>query len=822
MNISYNWLKRYIPLTLSPEALADTLTSIGLETGSVEEVESIKGGLKGIVTGHVLTCVEHPDSDHLHITTVDLGDGKATQIVCGAPNVAAGQDVVVATVGTVLYDPDGKEFQIKKSKIRGVESFGMICAEDEIGIGASHDGIMVLTDAPKPGTPAAEYFNLSSDYVLEVDLTPNRVDAASHYGVARDLKAYLDCHANRVEVSLPSVDGFKPDTAGGALSVEVADTHLCPRYSGITMRGVKVGESPEWLRNLLTAVGQRPINNVVDITNFILLGLGQPMHAFDLNKVDGGKIIVKTCPEGTPFTTLDGVERKLDSRDLMICNANAPMCIAGVFGGEDSGVTEAATDIFLESAWFNSTSVRKTARRHGLNTDASFRYERGTDPDMTLFAVKLAAMMIKEIAGGEICGEPVDIYPNPVEPFKVDLRFDYANALIGKEIPADTIEAIARSLEMKVLERTESGLTLAVPQYRVDVQRPCDVVEDILRIYGYNNIELSDEMHASLQIKSKVDADHELRNIISDQLTALGCNEILNNSLTAEAYYENLEDFPADRCIKLLNPLSNDLNVMRQTLLFGGLESLAHNINRRENDLMLYEIGNVYSRRPDVAPTADAPLAPYSEGARLAIWLSGNIRPAGWLAPAEAATPFHLKALVEGVLTRLGITSRELKSTPTTRKIFSAGMDISTRSGKYLGTWGIVAKSLAKKADIRQEVLYAEFDWNALSDLALKKQVTFSPLPRTQAVRRDLALLIDASIPMSKIEEVVRSSERKLLRDITLFDVYEGDKLPQGKKSYAIALTLRDDDKTLVDKQIEAVMGKIINNLTKQLGAELR
>ena len=532
MNISYNWLKEYIDFSLTPDETAEALTSIGLEVGTVEEVESIKGGLKGIVIGKVLTCEEHPNSDHLHITTVDLGNGEPTQIVCGAPNVAAGQTVVVATVGTTLYDGDN-EFQIKKSKIRGVESFGMICAEDEIGVGTSHDGIIVIDKEVAPGTPAADFYNLKSDYMIEVDLTPNRVDAASHYGVARDLAAWLSCHAASSPLHRPDVDSFKSDKADGAITVEVEDSTACPRYSGVTIRGIKVGESPEWLRNYLNAIGQRPINNVVDVTNYILLGMGQPLHSFDADKIGGGKVIVKHCPENTPFTTLDGVERKLDSRDLMICDAEKPMCIAGVFGGLDSGVTEETTSVFLESAYFNPTSVRKTARRHGLNTDASFRYERGTDPNATLYCLKLAAKMIKELAGGEICGDVIDLYPEPIAPFPVTLSYDYLNNLVGKNIPKDVVDSIVESLEMEIVARNEGSIDLLVPTYRVDVKRPCDVVEDVLRIYGYNNVEMTSTVHSSLSYKGFTDRSNELREMISNQLSATGFNEILNNSLTA-------------------------------------------------------------------------------------------------------------------------------------------------------------------------------------------------------------------------------------------------------------------------------------------------
>lgn len=820
MNISYNWLKEYIDFRLSPEELADALTSIGLEVGTVEEVESIRGGLRGIVIGKVLTCVEHPNSDHLHITTVDLGNGEPTQIVCGAPNVAAGQTVVVATVGTTLYDGDN-EFSIKKSKIRGVESFGMICAEDEIGIGTSHDGIIVLNEEVKPGTPAAEYYNLKSDWLIEVDLTPNRVDAASHYGVARDLSAWLACHAEPSQLRRPSVEAFATDRPDGAVAVEVDDYEACPRYSGITIRNIKVGESPEWLKNYLSAIGQRPINNIVDITNFILLGMGQPLHCFDVDKIDGGKIVVRKCKQDTPFTTLDGVERKLDERDLMICNADKPMCIAGVFGGLDSGVTESTTSIFLESAYFNPTSIRKTARRHGLSTDASFRYERGTDPNITMYCLKLAALMVKELAGGEICGEPTDIYPKEIKPYPVTLRYDYLNALVGKDIPSEKVDSIVKSLEMEIVNHSDNSIDLLVPTYRVDVQRPCDVVEDVLRIYGYNNVDFSRNLRASLSFKTITDSSNELRELISNQLTATGFNEILNNSLTAESYYEGLTD-EHHAPVKLLNPLSNDLNVMRMSLLFGGLEVIEHNVNRRDADLMLYEFGKIYSRDLSIESTAENPIAPYTETERLGLWLTGNIRTGNWARPEERATFFDMKAIVANIFARLGINGKEIELKPVKSPFYSNAVEIATRSGKQLGTLGIVAKAMLKRCDVKQEVIYADLDWTALVKLAVKKKVTYAPLPKTHPVKRDLALLLDEAVTMAQVEKIVRDSEKKLLRGVELFDVYQGKNLEPGKKSYAISITLQDDEKTLQDKQIEAVMGKITANLQKQLGASLR
>jgi phenylalanyl-tRNA synthetase beta chain len=822
MNISYKWLKRYIDIDLEPKEITAALTSLGLECDSIEEVETIKGGLRGIVIGKVLTCDEHPNSDHLHITTCDLGTGEPVQIVCGAANVAAGQTVVVATVGTKLYNGD-EEFQIKKSKIRGVESFGMICAEDEIGLGHSHDGIMVLEGDIAPGAPAAEYFQVESDYMLEVELTPNRVDGASHYGVARDLKAWLRRNGKpEAEVVTPDVSGFKADRNEGAAQIEVVDGQGCPRYSGVTVRGVEVKESPEWLKNLLLAAGQRPINNIVDITNYVLLGMGQPLHCFDLSKVAGEKIVVRTCPQGTKFTTLDGVERTLDEADLMICDAEKPMCIAGVFGGLDSGVTETTTDVFIESAYFNPTRVRKTARRHGLNTDASFRYERGCDPNITIFAAKLAALLIKEVAGGEICGDVMDIYPERVEPFKVELELAYCHRLIGKEIPTEEIKAILTSLEIDIKAETAEVLSLEVPTYRVDVQRPCDVVEEILRVYGYNNIEFGMEMHANLSQKTATDESYRLQQLIAEQLTADGFCEIMNNSLSAISYYEGKEVYPEAKCVRLLNPLSNDLCVMRQTLLYGGLESLSHNINRKASSLALYEIGNCYSRNPEKESTAENPLAPYAEELHLGIWMTGDKTAASWNTKAEPVTVFDLKAVVLNVLRRLGIDARTLDMTQASDEIFAAKLDILTKAGKPLGSLGMLRHNLLKGFDIEQEVMYAELNWDALFKLAAKVKTTYQAIPKSQPVKRDLALLLDSAVTFRQVEDVIRQSERKLLRDVRLFDVYEGKNLEPGKKSYAVSMTLQDPEKTLQDKQIDAVMGKIIMNLEKQLNAKLR
>lgn len=839
MNISYNWLKEYINFYLTPAELTQALTSLGLECDTFEEVESIPGGLKGVVIGKVLTCVAHPDSDHLHVTTVDLGLEAPVQIVCGAPNVAAGQTVVVATVGAVLYPTGQTEgFKIKKSKIRGVESLGMICAEDEIGVGTSHDGIIVIDKDVKPGTPAAEYFDLRSDYCLEVDLTPNRIDGASHYGVARDLSAWLRRHGNDGQLHRPSVEAFKVDTPDGAITVEVDDKEGAPRYSGLTIRGVKVAESPQWLKDRLTAIGMHPINNVVDITNYILHGFGQPLHCFDLNKIEGGKIVVRTCPQGTKFTTLDGVERTLDKADLMICDAEKPMCIAGVFGGLDSGVTAGTTDIFLESACFNPTRVRKTARRHGLSTDASFRYERGCDINATMYCLKVAALMVKELAGGEICGQPVDIYPSPVPCFPVELSYDYLRTLVGKNITNREINEILRSLEINIRalltadnlpamgEDEAAKAQLEVPTYRFDVRRPCDVVEDVLRVYGYNNVEIGDRLHASLQYKSACDDADSTRRLVSEQLTALGFNEILNNSLTADGYYTDLQCYPADHCVKLLNPLSTDLDVLRQTLLFGGLESVAHNINRRSADLAFYEFGNVYYFNPAAESTAEAPLAPFSEKARMALWLTGNLRGANWARQAEKATYFDLKATVGNILARLGLDNEgmRLRTLPAaeTPDIFAAAQALESRSGKLLGHLGILSNKVLAKADIKQEVVYAELEWAELLKLARKVKTEFTPLPKTQPVKRDLALLVDNAVIFDAIRQTVGKAERKLLRGVELFDVYEGKNLPAGKKSYAISLTLQDADKTLQDRQIDQAMARVIAALEKELGASLR
>ena len=820
MNISYNWLKEYLDFDLQPEEVAAALTSIGLETGSVEEVQTIKGGLEGLVIGEVLTCEAHPNSDHLHVTTVNVGSGEPLQIVCGASNVAAGQKVVVAVPGTKLYDGD-KEFTIKRSKLRGVESNGMICAEDEIGVGTDHSGIIVLPADTVVGTPAKEYYNIKSDYVLEVDITPNRVDATSHFGVARDLAAYLKQNGKPAALKRPSVDAFRIDDPTPGVQVEVVNTEACLRYSGVTIKGVTVKESPEWLQNKLRTIGLRPINNVVDITNYILHGMGQPLHSFDADKIKGGKVIVKSAEEGQKFVTLDGVERTLTARDLMICNTEEPMCIAGVFGGLESGVTEHTTDVFLESATFHPTWIRKSARRFGLNTDASFRYERGLDPNVTIYILKYAALLVKELAGGTITGDIQDVYPTVFNPYKVDITYDKINSLTGKVIPVETVKSILDSLEMKITSETAEGLSLEVPVYRIDVQRDVDVIEDILRIYGYNNIEFSDHVKSNLSYQTPTDHSYKMQNLISEQLCGCGFNEILNNSLTRSAYYDKLTTYPADHCVMVMNPLSADLNCMRQTLLFGGLESIEHNIKRKNGNIRFYEFGNCYDYNK-ANKKEDQILSEFSEDYRLALWLCGNRVENNWAHPNEKSSVYELKAYVENVLVRLGVNLKKVVVANLTSDIYDAALSYTTQSGKLLGTMGIVSHKICKAMDIDTEVYFAEFSWNLLMKETKKNKVTYSDLSKFPAVKRDLALLLDKSVQFAEIQKIAQDSERKLLKEVTLFDVYEGKNLPAGKKSYAVSFYLQDETKTLNDKQIDAIMKKIQTNLEQKLGAQLR
>ena len=820
MNISYNWLKEYVDFDLTPDEVAAALTSIGLETGSVEEVQTIKGGLEGLVIGEVLTCEAHPNSDHMHVTTVNLGQGEPVQIVCGAPNVAAGQKVVVATLGTKLYDGD-ECFTIKKSKLRGVESVGMICAEDEIGIGTDHAGIIVLPETAVPGTLAKDYYNIKSDYVLEVDITPNRADACSHYGVARDLYAYLIQNGKPATLKKPSVDAFAVENHDLDIKVTVENSEACPRYAGVTVKGVKVKESPEWLQNKLRIIGLRPINNVVDITNYIVHAFGQPLHCFDADKIKGGEVIVKTMPEGTPFVTLDGVERKLNERDLMICNKEEAMCIAGVFGGLDSGSTETTKDVFLESAYFHPTWVRKTARRHALNTDASFRFERGIDPNATIYCLKLAALMVKELAGGTISSEIKDVCAAPAKDFRVELAYEKVNSLIGKVIPVDTIKSIVTSLEMKIVDETAEGLTLDVPPYRVDVQRDCDVIEDILRIYGYNNVEIPTTLKSCLTTKGEYDKSNKLQNLVAEQLVGCGFNEILNNSLTRAAYYDNLESYPSKNLVMLLNPLSADLNAMRQTLLFGGLESISHNANRKNADLKFFEFGNCYHFNEE-KKNPEKVLAAYSEDYHLGLWVTGKRVANSWAHPDENSSVYELKAYVENVLARLGLHMHDLVVGNLTDDIYAAGLSVQTRGGKRLATFGIVTKKLLKAFDIDNEVYYADFNWKELLKAIRNVKVSYTEISKFPAVKRDLALLLDKKVQFAEIEKIAYETEKKLLKEVSLFDVYEGKNLEAGKKSYAVSFLLQDENATLNDKQIDKIMSKLVKNLEDKLGAKLR
>lgn len=820
MNISYNWLKEYVNFDLTPDEVAAALTSIGLETGDVEEVQSIKGGLEGLVIGEVLTCEPHPNSDHMHITTVNLGQGDPVQIVCGAANVAAGQKVVVATLGTKLYDGD-ECFTIKKSKLRGVESNGMICAEDEIGIGTSHEGIIVLPEDVVPGTLAKDYYNIKSDYVLEVDITPNRSDACSHYGVARDLYAWLIQNGRQATLKRPSVDAFKVDNHDMNIDIVVENTEACPRYAGVAIKNVTVKESPEWLQNKLRLIGVRPINNIVDITNYILHAYGQPMHCFDADKIKGGKIVVKTCPEGTKFVTLDEVERKLSDRDLMICNAEEPMCIAGVFGGLDSGTTETTKDVFLESAYFHPTWVRKTARRHGLSTDSSFRFERGIDPNGTIYALKEAALLVKELAGGEIASEIKDNYPAPIADFPVELSYEYTNALIGKVIPAETIKSIVTSLEMKITGETPEGLSLLVPAYRVDVQRPCDVVEDILRIYGYNNVEIPTSVKSSLSVKGDVDKSVKLQNLVSEQLVGCGFNEIMNNSLTAATYYEGLETYKPENLVQLMNPLSNDLNVMRATLLFGGLESIQHNANRKNANLKFFEFGNCYHFNAE-KKNPEKVLAAYSEELHLGLWITGKRVSNSWAHPDENTSVYELKAYVLNIFRRLGVNFGGLVFGNLTDDIYSVAISVHTRGGKLLATFGVLHKKIQKAFDIDNEVYYADLNWKELMKAIKNNTVAYKEISKFPAVKRDLALLIDKKVQFAEIEKIAYETDKKLLKSVELFDVYEGKNLEAGKKSYAVSFMLQDENATLNDKQIDKVMQKLIANLQNKLDAKLR
>ena len=817
MNISYKWLKEYVDFDLTPQQVCDALTSTGLEVDALEEVQSIKGGLKGLYVGKVLTCEAHPNSDHLHVTTVDLGKDEPSQIVCGAPNVAAGQKVIVADLGCVLYDGD-QEFVIKKSKLRGVESNGMICAEDEIGVGTSHDGIIVLPEDAPVGQPAAEYYHLESDWLIEVDITANRADALSHWGVARDLYAWLKQNGYQTATHKPSTADFKVDNHDLPVEVKIENTEACKRYACVSITDCDVKESPEWLKNKLTTIGLRPINNIVDITNYVMMALGQPLHCFDADMVKGHQIVVKTMPEGTPFQTLDGVEHKLSDRDLAICNAEDPMCIAGVFGGKGSGTYETTKNVVLESAYFHPTWIRKSARRHGLSTDASFRFERGVDPNGTIEALKYAAILCQQLAGGKVSMEICDVYPEKIEDPIVELKYDYVHGLIGKEIGADTIKTICQTLEMEVMQEDAEGLTLKVPAYRVDVQRPCDVVEDILRIYGYNNVEIPTQLKSSLVIKGEEDQKHKLANLVSEQLVGEGFNEILNNSLSKSSYYDDIQ---GKGLVHIMNPLSSDLNVMRQTLLYGGLESIEHNAKRKNGNCRFFEFGNVYFFSPE-KQNDENPMQAYKEEYHLGLWLTGKRVEGSWAHANEDSSFAELSAYVENILARIGVQPGMLVRKKSENDIFSAGLTIENRGGKQLIEMGVLSKKVQKAADIDTTVYYCEMNWTALMKLIRNQKVLFTEIAKYPAVSRDLALLIDQNVEFAQIEEIARQTEKKLLKKVELFDVYEGKNLPAGKKSYAVNFILQDAEKTMGDKQIEAIMNKLIANLKQKLGAELR
>lgn len=820
MNISYNWLKRYIETDLPAEEVARILTDIGLEVEGFEKIETVKGGLQGVVVGEVLTCTDHPDSDHLHVTTVDVGAGEPLQIVCGAANCRAGLKVLCATVGAVLYPNGGdEEFKIKRSKIRGVESLGMLCAEDELGIGPSHEGIVELpADAPV-GMAAKEYLRVEDDYLIEIGLTPNRVDAASHIGVARDLAAYLRSRGERTEVKWPDVSAFAVDNHDLPVAIRVENHEACPRYVGVTVSGCKIGPSPEWMQNCLRAAGINPKNNLVDITNFVLFELGQPLHAFDAAKIEGREVVVRTCAEGTPFVTLDGVERKLTDKDLMICSAERPMCIAGVFGGLDSGISETTTDVFIESAYFNPVWVRKTAKRFGLNTDSSFRFERGIDPNLQVYAAKRAALLMKELAGGSISSEITDICPVPAADFVFDISFARINALIGKEIPQETVRTILAALDVKILSEQEGRLTVAVPPYRVDVQREADLIEDILRIYGYNNVEVPSRVRSTLSYAPKPDRS-KLMNLAADFLTDNGFTEIMSNSLTKAAYYEGLAACPPERCVRIINPLSADLNVMRQTLLFNMLEAVCLNINHKNGDLKLYEFGNCYFY-DEAKRTEENHLAAYSEEYRLAIAVTGVTTPQSWNTKPAKASFFTLRAVAEKLLRRFGIDIYALKSEPTQSDLFAEGLTMSL-NGKELLQIGVVSGKLRRLTDVKQEVYYLEMNFDALVRSTKKHRIAAEELSKFPEVKRDLALLVDRDVTFAALRSVALATERKLLKSVSLFDVYEGDKLPAGKKSYALSFILEDKTRTLDDKTIERVMANLTRQFEQQCGAQVR
>ena len=820
MNISFNWLKRYLDTDITAERMAEILTELGLEVEEFEKIETIKGGLNGVVVGEVLTCEDHPDSDHLHITTVDVGAEAPLQIVCGAANCRKGLKVMCATVGAVLYPIDSdEEFKIKRSKIRGVESLGMLCAEDELGIGRNHEGIMELPEDAVVGTPAKEYLHIADDYLIGIGLTPNRVDAASHIGVARDLAAYLKSRGERAEYKLPSVEGFKVNDTSRTIEVEVVNSEAAPRYAGITVSGCKIAPSPEWMQNELRAAGINPKNNLVDITNYVLFELGQPLHAFDADKIEGGKVVVRSAVEGEKFVTLDGVERTLTANDLMICSAERPMCIAGVYGGMDSGISDETVNVFIESAYFHPVWVRKTAKRFGINTDASFRFERGVDPNIQVFALKRAAMLMQELAGGKITSEIIDINPNPAKHFEFEFSLDRARKLIGKDIPEDTILTILGNLDVEVRGREGDVLQVAVPPYRVDVQREADLIEDVLRVYGYNNVEISDHVNSTLSYAPKPDKSR-LQNMASDYLSANGFTEIMSNSLTKSSYYEGCSSYPAERCVRILNPLSQDLNVMRQTLLFNALEAVELNVNRRNGNLKMYEVGNCYAYAAEKASEENT-LAKYEESFRIGITVTGLATQLSWNSKAETSSFFTLRAAVERLLKRFGVDIYSLQCESLESDLYADAI-VFKQGPKEVLRMGVVSPIVRKKFDIKQEVYFAEIDFDQLIKMTKKAKVQFKELSKFPEVKRDLALLVNKGITFSQLRSIAFATEKKLLKSVSLFDVYEGDKLPEGKKSYALSFILEDKNQTLTDKQIERTMANIQAQLEQKCGAEVR
>ncbi len=808
MKISYNWLKQFIKLPEDAEKTGELLTDLGLEVEGIASFQSVKGGLEGVVVGHVMSCDKHPNADKLQLTKVNIGNGEEVQIVCGAPNIGAGQKVPVATIGTVLYDEKGESWEIKKGKIRGEASYGMICSEKELGLGQSHEGILVMDNELVPGTPVAELYEVENDEVFEIGLTPNRADAMSHWGVARDLKAGYQQQGQHLELITPSVSSFHVDNRSLKIQIKVEDSNLAPRYCGVTLSEVKVKESPKWLKNRLKAIGITPKNNVVDATNYVMHELGQPLHAFDAGKIAGNEINVKTLASGTKFTTLDEVERELHEEDLMICDAEKPLCIAGVFGGISSGVTENTTQVFLESAYFNPVSVRKTAKRHGLSTDASFRFERGIDPNSVEYALKRAALLIKEIAGAEVTSDIDDLYFKKIEDFQVFLTFEKVNKLIGENLEEETIKSILASLEIRVNNVTETGMGLTIPSYRVDVQRESDVIEEILRVYGYNNIKFGDKLSLSVANSSKFE-DYKVQNLIAGQLIGQGFYETMSNSLTSSEYNNLSEDYKKDYQVEMLNPLSQDLSVLRQTLLFSGLETISYNLNRKRNNIKVFEFGKTYHSY----------VSGREEKKHLSLFISGERTAESWNSFTGQGNFFYLKGVISSILEKLGLN--KLKTKSVKGDIFSEGLQLSSKKAKLV-EFGVIKKSILKKFDIDQEVIYADFNWDEVLELTKVQKMSFTSIPKYPSMRRDFALLLDNSVTYDQIEEIAKQTEKKLLKEVNLFDVYEGKNLPEGKKSYAVSFIFQDENKTLTDKQVDKMMSKLQHRFEKELKAELR